>query len=170
MSGFRARMRIRAFLYAGYATNPRDATSRNLLSIQETSTTSIGVERRGCLTALPVPYFTFYRKSLIFSPATYWSQVKHHFFLWKQIISTRHLSQARKTRSNHGAVMPAMDTLLELCAERRALRAWADKGHPFCQDENARQDGDFAQEKRIACNLGGAFRVAWDALMNRNGT
>ena len=128
-------MRIRAFLYAGYATNPRDATSRNLLSIQETSTTSIGVERRGCLTALPVPYFTFYRKSLIFSPATYWSQVKHHFFLWKQIISTRHLSQARKTRSNHGAVMPAMDTLLELCAERRALRAWADKGHPFCQDE-----------------------------------
>lgn len=132
-------MRIRAFLYAGYATNPRDATSRNLLSIQETSTTSIGVERRGYLTALPVPYFTFYRKSLIFSPATYWSQVKHHFFLWKQIISTRHLSQARKTRSNHGAVMPAMDTLLELCAERRALRAWADKGHPFCQDENSKR-------------------------------
>lgn len=28
-----------------------------------------------------------------------------------------------------------MDTLLELCAERRALRAWADKGYPFCRDE-----------------------------------
>ena len=34
--------------------------------------------------------------------------------------------------------MPAMDTLLELCAERRALRAWTDKGHPFCQDEKTR--------------------------------
>lgn len=65
-------------------------------------------------------------------------QVEHHFLLWKQIISTRHLSQARKTRSNHGAVMPAMDTLLELCAERRALRAWTNKGHPFCQDEKTR--------------------------------
>ena len=51
-SGFRARMRIRAFLYAGYATNPRDATSRNLLSVQETSTTPIGVERRGLLDSL----------------------------------------------------------------------------------------------------------------------
>lgn len=48
--------------------------------------------------------------------------------------------------------------------------ARAHDAHPFCQDENARQDGDFAQEKRIASNLGGAFQVAWDALVNRNGT
>ena len=31
--------------------------------------------------------------------------------------------------------MPAVDTLLELCTERRALRTRTDKGHPFCQDE-----------------------------------
>ena len=45
-----------------------------------------------------------------------------------------------------------------------------DDGHPFCQDENARQDGDFAQVERIAGNFDGAFRAAWDALGNRNGT
>ena len=56
------------------------------------------------------------------------------------------------------------------CHLVRQRGARAHDAHPFCQDENARQDGDFAQEKRIASNLGGAFQVAWDALVNRNGT
>ena len=46
----------------------------------------------------------------------------------------------------------------------------AHDAHPFCQDENARQDGDFAQVERIAGNFDGAFRAAWDALENRNST
>ena len=66
--------------------------------------------------------------------------------------------------------MPAVNALLELLAEGRALGARSDKRHPFCQDENARQDGNFAQVERIAGNFDGAFRAAWDALGNRNGT
>ena len=62
-------------------------------------------------------------------------QVKHHFLLRKQVITARHLGQTRETRGHHGAVMPAVDTLLELGAERQALRARTDKGHLFCQDE-----------------------------------
>lgn len=62
-------------------------------------------------------------------------QVKHHFLLWKQVVTTRHLGQTGKARGHHGAVMPAVDTHLKLSAERRALWARADKGHPFCQDE-----------------------------------
>ena len=50
----------------------------------------------------------------------------------------------------------------------RQRGARSDYGHPFCQDENARQDGDFAQVERIASNFDGAFRAAWDALENRN--
>ena len=60
--------------------------------------------------------------------------------------------------------MPAVDTLLELGAERRAFQTRSDRRYPFCQDENARQDGDFAQVERIAGNFDGAFRAAWDAL------
>lgn len=78
--------------------------------------------------------------------------------------------KAAEPRRHHGAIVPAANALLELGAKCQAFRPWAYKRHPFCQDENARQDGDFAQEKRIASNLGGAFRVAWDALVNRNGT
>lgn len=44
----------------------------------------------------------------------------------------------------------------------------AHDARPFCQDENARQDGDFAQVERIAGNFDGAFRAAWDALESRN--
>ena len=51
---------------------------------------------------------------------------------------------------------------------QRGARAY--NAHPFCQDGNARQDGDFAQAARIAGNLDGAFRAAWDALENRNST
>ena len=54
-------------------------------------------------------------------------QVKHHFLLWKQIISTRHLGQTGKARGHHGAIMSAVDTLLELGAERRAFRTRSDK-------------------------------------------
>ena len=53
-------------------------------------------------------------------------QIKHHFFLGQQIVSPRHLGQAGEARGHHGAIMPAVDTLLELCAECRALRTRAD--------------------------------------------
>ena len=65
-------------------------------------------------------------------------QVKHHFLLWKQVVTTRHLGQTGKARGHHGAIMPAVDTLLELGAERRAFRTRSDKRHPFCQDEKTR--------------------------------
>lgn len=54
-------------------------------------------------------------------------QVKHHFLLWKQVITTRHLGQTGKARGHHGAIMPAVDTLLELGTERRAFRTRFDK-------------------------------------------
>ena len=53
-------------------------------------------------------------------------QVKHHFLLRKQVVTARHLGQTGKARGHHGAIMPAVDTLLELRAERRALRTGAD--------------------------------------------
>ena len=56
------------------------------------------------------------------------------------------------------------------CNLRRQRGARSDYEHPFCRDENARQDGDFAQVERIAGNFDGAFRAAWDALDNRNST
>ena len=65
-------------------------------------------------------------------------QVEHHFLLWKQVVTTRHLGQTGKARGHHGAIMPAVDTLLELGAERRAFRTRSDKRHPFCQDEKTR--------------------------------
>ena len=75
---------------------------------------------------------------------------------------------------------PACDTRLrgkkfiDLIAVRDQFvlddRARANHTHPFCQDENARQDGEFAQVERIASNFDGAFRAAWDALENRNST
>lgn len=54
-------------------------------------------------------------------------QVKHHFLLWKQVVTTRHLGQTGKARGHHGAIMPAVDTLLELGTERRAFRTRSDK-------------------------------------------
>ena len=62
-------------------------------------------------------------------------QVKHHFLLWKQVVTTRHLGQTGKAWGHHGAIMPAVNALLELLAEGRALGARADRRHPFCQDE-----------------------------------
>lgn len=56
-----------------------------------------------------------------------------------------------------------MDALFELLAERRTLGTRADERHPFCQDENARQDRDFAQVEKIVSNFDEAFRAAWDA-------
>ena len=49
-----------------------------------------------------------------------------HFLLRKQVITTRHLGQTGKARGHHGAIMPAVDTLLELGAKRRALRTGTD--------------------------------------------
>lgn len=98
------------------------------------------------------------------------SQVQHHLLLGQQVVAAHHLGQAGEARSHHSAVMPAVDTFLKLGAERRALWTRADKRHPFCQDENARSCRDFAQVERIAGNFDGAFRAAWDALGNRNGT
>ena len=54
-------------------------------------------------------------------------QVKHHFLLGKQVVTTRHLGQIGKARGHHGAIMSAVDTLLELGAERRAFRTRSDK-------------------------------------------
>lgn len=54
------------------------------------------------------------------------SQVKHHFLLREQIVAARHLGEAGEARGHHGAIMPAVDTLLELCAECRAVRTGAD--------------------------------------------
>ena len=56
-------------------------------------------------------------------------QVKHHFLLWKQVVTTRHLGQTGKARGHHGAIMPAVDALLELGAKSRAFRPWAYKRH-----------------------------------------
>ena len=56
------------------------------------------------------------------------------------------------------------------CHLVRQRGARAHNAHPFCQDENAKQDGDFAQVERIASNFDGAFRATWDALENRNST
>lgn len=75
---------------------------------------------------------------LVFNMSRTSSQVKHHFLLWKQVVTTRHLGQTGKARGHHGAIMPAVDTLLELGAKSRALRTQSDKGHPFCQDEKTR--------------------------------
>ena len=65
-------------------------------------------------------------------------QVKHHFLLWKQVVTTRHLGQTGKIRGHYGAIMPAVNALLELLAEGRAFRPWVYKRHPFCQDEKTR--------------------------------
>lgn len=75
---------------------------------------------------------------LVFNMSRTLSQVKHHFLLWKQVVTTRHLGQTGKIQGHHGAIMPAVNALLELLAEGRALGARADKGHPFCQDEKTR--------------------------------
>ena len=76
-----------------------------------------------------------YHRSFGCSLASSSSQVQHHLLLGQQVVATRHLGKAGEARGHHGAVMPAMNTLFELRAERRTLRARADKGHPFCQDE-----------------------------------
>lgn len=68
-------------------------------------------------------------------------QVQHDLLLGQQVIATRHPGQAGETRRHHDAVMPTVDTLLKLGAERRTLRTQTNKGYPFCQDENARGNG-----------------------------
>lgn len=81
-------------------------------------------------------------------------QVKHHFLLWKQVVTTRHLGQTGKARGHHGAIMPAVDTLLELGAERRAFRTRSDKRHPFCQDEKTRLPAEMLRlDNRTTCYL-----------------
>ena len=62
------------------------------------------------------------------------SQVKHHFLLRKQIIAARHLGETGEARRRHSPVVPAVNALLELLTEGRALGARVDERHPFCQD------------------------------------
>lgn len=86
------------------------------------SSLTIRMSRGGPPTGLPIRGYHYGTTGKAQSP-----QIKHHFLLWKQVVTTRHLGQTGKARGHHGAIMPAMDTLLELGAERRAFRTRSDK-------------------------------------------
>lgn len=63
----------------------------------------------------------------------------------------------RKGPGHHGAIMPAVNALLELGAKSRALRTRSDKGHPFCQDEKTRLRRHFMREAALDADFEGTF-------------
>ena len=87
-------------------------------------------------------------------PSVASSQVECNFLLRQKIIAAPHLCEPTKTRRHHGAIMLAVDTLLELGAERRAFRTRSDKRHPFCQDEKTRLPAEMIRlDSRTTCFL-----------------
>ena len=68
---------------------------------------------------------------LVFNMSRTLSQVKHHFLLWKQVVTTRHLGQTGKARRHHGTIMPAVNALLELGAKSRRSERGPIRDIPF---------------------------------------